>query len=73
MIALERTRLQQGTSGGAWIDTVGWKTSGCAQMDTVRSETSDWAWKDLMEVGLSSCTHIDMVGYRDKLVRLGRA
>ena len=42
-------------------------------MDTVRSETSDWAWKDLMEVGPSSCTRINMVGYRDKLVRLGRA
>ena len=73
MIALERTRLRQGTSGGPWIDTVGWKTSGCAQMDTVRSETSDRARKDLMEVGPSSCTRIDTVGYRDKPVRLGRA
>ena len=61
-IALERTRLRQGTSGRVWIDMVEWKTSGCAQMDTFRSETSDRARKDLMEVGPSSCTELTRLG-----------
>ena len=32
-------------------------------MDTVRLETSNRAWKDLTEVGPSSCTRIDTVGW----------
>ena len=32
---LERTRLRQGTSSGALIDTVGWETSNRAQKDLV--------------------------------------
>ena len=62
MIALERTRLWQGMSGRVWIDMVEWKTSGCTQMDTFRSEMSNRARKDLMEVGPSSCTELTWLG-----------